>query len=309
MINEQLTATEYLSSQAKEEASLPLITVAMPVYNAGKYLRLAVLSIVGQTYSNWELLIIDDGSTDNSLKNIADLKDERIKILSDGNNRGLAVRLNESIDLARGLYFARMDGDDICYPERFSQQITAFENNPELDLLATRVITIDENNQITGLFPYAISHEEICAQPWLGFYLPHPTWMGKTDWFRKYRYTIPGPYCCEDQELLLRSYHNSHLETLDEILLAYRIRNKIDWKKLARTRRTVFSAQFQYFARLNLWHYLLLATAAFIGKIINDFLKKILGSTFQLRQNIVSDLLLTQWQNIFDGLTSRTKIP
>lgn len=219
-------------SDKSQENELPLITVAMPIYNAGKYLRFAVLSIVNQTFTNWELLIIDDGSTDNALQDIADIKDVRIKIFRDGMNRGLAARLNESADMARGQYFARMDGDDISYPERFARQITTLQNDPELDLVATRALTIDESNKATGLFPFAISHNEICARPWRGFHFPHPTWMGKTKWFRNYRYTVPSPFCCEDQELLLRSYHDSRLVTLDEILFAYRIRSKTDWKKI-----------------------------------------------------------------------------
>ena len=106
------------------QSSLPaLVTVAMPVYNAGKYLRLSVLSIVKQTFTNWELLIIDDGSTDDALKDIADIKDARIRIFRDGTNKGLAARLNEAVNLAQGYYFARMDQDDVSYPERFARQI------------------------------------------------------------------------------------------------------------------------------------------------------------------------------------------
>jgi len=92
-----------------QAGNAPLITVAMPIFNAGSYLRLAVLSIVRQTFADWELLIIDDGSTDNALQDIADIRDHRIRILRDGENKGLAARLNEAIDLARGRYFARMD--------------------------------------------------------------------------------------------------------------------------------------------------------------------------------------------------------
>src|SRR5450830_847145 len=104
--------TEQLQSQMQDNL-LPLVTVAMPVYNAGKYLRLAVLSIVKQTFTDWEMLVIDDGSTDNAFDSIADIKDDRIRILRDGTNKGLAARLNEAIDLARGQYFARMDQDDV----------------------------------------------------------------------------------------------------------------------------------------------------------------------------------------------------
>lgn len=163
----------------------PLVTVSMPVYNAGKHLKLAVFSILKQTYTNWELLLIDDGSTDHSLNEILEINDPRIKVFCDGENRGLAQRLNESIEMAKGKYFARMDGDDVAYPERFAKQVAHLINNPKIDLIATQAITIDENNLLTGLFPYAILHKEICSEPWKGFYFLHPSWMGKIEWFHE----------------------------------------------------------------------------------------------------------------------------
>ena len=280
----------------------PLITVAMPVYNAGKNLRLAVLSIVNQTYLNWELLIIDDGSSDDSFLDIADINDSRIKILCDGVNRGLVARLNEAIDLARGDYFARMDGDDISYPDRLSKQVTALQNNSKIDLMATRVITIDEENLATGLFPYAISHNEICARPWKGFYFPHPTWMGKTEWFRKYRYSVPAPYCCEDQELILRSYQDSHLETLNETLLAYRVRRKVDNQKLAKTRRAVFKAQLRHFSNCNSWFFLMLAAGSFIIKSINDFLNRTIINHFKSGNNLLNNEILVVWNKVLENV-------
>src|SRR6266481_7466016 len=139
----------------------PLVTVAMPVYNAGRYLRLAVLSIVKQTFTDWELLIIDDGSTDNALQDIIDIDDVRIRILRDGVNKGLAARLNECIDLARGKYIARMDQDDVSYPERFECQIDALKNDPLLDMVAARALAISSDDQAIGLFSYIRTHKEI----------------------------------------------------------------------------------------------------------------------------------------------------
>lgn len=286
---------------------LPLVTVAMPVYNAGIYLRLAVLSIVKQTFVNWELLIIDDGSTDSALQSIADIQDVRIQVLRDGKNQGLAARLNECIDLARGKYFARMDQDDVSYPERLMQQIEFFNQNPELDLLAVRAITIDEHNKAVGIFPGAITNDEICARPWQGFYFPHPTWMGKIEWFRKYRYTEPAPFFCEDQELLLRSYRESRLATVDKILLAYRIRRQIDWKKLAKTRRTIFFAQLQCFTRLKLWCFVLLATAAFITKMGSDLWKKITRNNFQIGTDSMDNTIMMDWHKVFEELVTEIK--
>jgi glycosyltransferase involved in cell wall biosynthesis len=287
----------------------PLLTVAMPIYNAGSYLRLAVLSIVQQTFTNWELVIIDDGSTDNALQSIEDINDGRIRIIRDGENKGLAARLNECIDLARGIYLARMDQDDISYPNRFQQQVIAFKSDPKLDLIAVRAITIDENDQIIGLLPYSLTHDEICKRPWQSFYLPHPTWMGKVEWFRKYYYGKPGPYMCEDQELLLRSYDESKFGTIDDVLFAYRVRGKNDYRKLARTRMAVFKVQLQQFVQLKQWYFSMLAIVFFLGKNIYDLLTRINGRSIQPNGNVVSDVVACEWDEVSYDLAMRSESP
>jgi glycosyltransferase involved in cell wall biosynthesis len=267
-------------SQQAECNSPPKITVALPVYNAGQHLRLAVLSIVGQTFRNWELLIIDDGSTDTALQGIADIHDSRILILRDGSNKGLAARLDEAIDLAQGPYFARMDQDDVSYPERFAHQIALLESSPELDVVAVRAITISEDNKVVGSLPGPLTHRKICAKPWQGFYFPHPTWMGHTTWFRTHRYVSPGPYFCEDQELLLRSHAKSKFATVDQVLFAYRVRSKISLKKQTETRWTLFNIQVRHFLNARQFYFALLALAAFAGRITSDLLT-------MLRQTLV----------------------
>lgn len=257
-----------------------------------------------QTYQNWELLIFDDGSTDNAFQDIAEIADPRIMVLRDGCNRGLAARLNQAVDMARGEYFARMDSDDVSYPERFSRQIEALQNDCTLDLVATRTITIDEYDQVTGLFPYAISHQEICSQVWRGFYFPHPTWMGRTEWFRTNRYATPALYCCEDQELLLRSYRSSRFATLDELLFAYRIRSEVDWQKLARTRSAIVSFQMRYFSRLGLWHFAVLAIASYVAKMIRDLFKRIFGIAVYPGHDRQVKSQIHEWQDILGGLAT-----
>jgi glycosyltransferase involved in cell wall biosynthesis len=276
----------------------PLITVAMPIYNAGRYLRLAVLSIVQQTETNWELLIIDDGSTDNALESINDILDSRIRILKDGINKGLAVRLNEAIDLARGKYFARMDQDDVSYPQRFEQQIKILQADPAIDLVATRAILIDESNRIVGVFPGIAIHEGICARPWLGFYFPHPTWMGKVSWFRRFGYLVPGPYFCEDQELLLRSYLESRFHTVDAVLFGYRVRQTMNWKKLVRTRKAVLGIQFMHFLKRRNWGFLFMAIVAFMGRLVNDYVKLVAQMFFQRQAPRVSANLSSEWDDV-----------
>lgn len=264
-----------ISSERKNDPA-PLLTVAMPIFNAGHYLKPAVLSISKQTFRDWELLIIDDGSTDNALQEIESICDQRIKILRDGMNKGLASRLNEAIGLARGRYFARMDQDDISYPERFERQIEFLQNDPRLDVAVVRAITITEENEIIGFVPCPLTHEEICAKPWQGFCFPHPIWMGKIEWFRKHKYATPGPYFCEDQELLLRSYSNSRFGSMDRVLFAYRLRSKHNWKRVVKTRWTLFKIQLHHFIRSRQIRYLFLSFFVLSGLVARDFLRMIL---------------------------------
>lgn len=213
----------------------PLLSIAMSIYNPGKSLGLAISSILAQTLTDWELILIDDGSSNSTTKIIDNIRDPRIRFFQDGKNKGLATRLNEAIELAQGSFFARMDQDDVAYPQRLSRQVGFLQAHPQVDLCGVRCIAIDEENQPVGLLPFAPTHMKICASPWNGFYLPHPSWCGRTAWFKAHRYSLNSPYFCEDQELLLRTYAFSHFACIDEILLAYRLYRK---KKILKTIRT-----------------------------------------------------------------------
>ena len=248
----------------------PLVTVAMPIYNAGKYLRPAVLSIMQQTLTDWELYIIDDGSTDDALSYIADVQDSRIIIIKDGQNKGLAARLNEVINLAKGRYFARMDQDDFSYPDRLSKQVDVLEVNLDLDLLATRAIKISMEGEPVGYLPFSLSHAEITAAPWRGFYMPHPTWMGRLQWFKKNHYAEPAPYLSEDQELLLRTFEESNFACLEEVCLAYRVRDGVGFSKLVKIRYHQLCIQLSYARNKKLINFALLAISFFIFKVMND---------------------------------------
>lgn len=283
-----------------------LVTVAMPIYNAGAHLRLAVLSIVQQTFTRWELLIIDDGSTDDALQGIADICDKRIRIFRDGRNRGLAARLNEACCLASGRYLARMDQDDVSYPERFARQVKTLQDYPEVDLVATRAVTIDDNNHLIGMFPAALTHAQICEQPWRGFVFPHPTWMGRLEWFLRYRYAEPAPYLCEDQELLLRSFRKSCFLTLDEVLFAYRIRHLPDWRKLAKTRRAVLVMQTRFFVTSAMWGSLFLAGAFYLAKTGVDLARR-LGAARLPSEGVVDEGVSSGWLGTLAGLRSERR--
>ncbi len=261
------------ADESARQAGMPLLTVAIPVFNAGKYLRIAVISILRQTFQDWELLIIDDGSSDDSLDTIRDIADARIRILRDGENHGLATRLNEAVDLARGKYFARMDQDDFSYPERFASQLAFLRSHPDIDLVAVRAVAISEDDMVSGILPSRLHHDEICARPWLGFYLPHPTWLGHRDWFLKHRYTSPGPYFCEDQDLLLRSYADSRFATVNQVLFGYRLRSRINLRKQLKTRWTLYRIQQHHFLAAGCYKYALLSSLAFTGRVGSDLFR------------------------------------
>ena len=228
-------------------SDVPVISIGMPIFNAGGYLRKAVFSIIEQTFRRWELIIIDDASTDGALDSIRDLNDPRIRIVRGNENRGLATRLNEAVALALGQYFARMDQDDISHPDRLNSQIVYLEAHPEIDIVASRCLLIDGENRPSGILEFPAEHNEICKRPYSGILLPHPTWMGRTAWFRANPYRSPGPFFCEDQELLLRIYQNSRFHVIPKALLAYRVRGSIRLSKLIKTRVALGSLQCQHF--------------------------------------------------------------
>lgn len=199
----------------------PLVSVGMPVRNCGKTLSAAIRSILWQTYPHWELLILDDGSTDKTVEIARSFDDSRIRVLVDGVRRGLPARLNEAIAQSKGEYLARMDGDDVAYPERLERQIRFLEGHPDVDLLGAGILVFRGEGQPMGTRAILLTHAEICRRPWAGFYLPHSTWMAKTAWIREYRYR-PQAVRLEDQDLMLRAYQHSNFASLSEILLAYR---------------------------------------------------------------------------------------
>ncbi len=199
----------------------PLVSIGMSVFNCEKTLIPTIRSLLNQTYKNWELILIDDGSTDNTLLLARCFDDSRINVISDGMNIGLAARLNQAISLSRGKYFARMDGGDVAYPERLKLQVNYLEDHSEIDLVASRIIIFSGEGSVIGSYIFRETHEEICGRPWTSFYLPHPTWMGRIEWFRTHRYREDMDKA-QDEELLLRTYRNSRFACIPDILLGYR---------------------------------------------------------------------------------------
>jgi glycosyltransferase involved in cell wall biosynthesis len=208
----------------------PLITIAMPFYNSAATLELSIRSILNQNFSDFELLLCDDGSNDHGLAIARSFDDPRIICWSDGRRRRLAPRLNECIDRARGLYFARMDADDISYPDRLTRQLAYLGLHPEVDLCSGGAIVFGRHGRPLWRFTPALKHEDIVHSPFLGFPLWHPGWMGRIEWFRRWRYDETARLA-QDQELLLRSCRLSHFANLPQVILGYR-RERVTLGKL-----------------------------------------------------------------------------
>jgi len=198
----------------------------------------AIRSLVRQTFSDWELVLIDDGSRDEGAERVAEFCDPRIRIVRHAESKGLACRLNEAVELARGEFIARMDIDDICYPERLAEQVGLLRSDPGLDLVASKALVFRRRGEIMGVMSTPTTHDEIVARPYRGFIFPHPTWCGKAAWFRKYRYD-ESMRITQDQELLLRSAASSRFAAVDKILLGYR-KERMDISKSIRG-RTLYS--------------------------------------------------------------------
>jgi glycosyltransferase involved in cell wall biosynthesis len=122
----------------------PKLSVIMSVHNGEKYLREAIESILNQTFTDFKFIIINDGSTDNSLAIIRSYDDKRIRILNNGTNIGLTKSLNKALKQAKGKYIARQDADDVSLPDRFEAQLKYFVQYPEVALLGTSTYIINQ---------------------------------------------------------------------------------------------------------------------------------------------------------------------
>jgi hypothetical protein len=119
-----------------------------------------------------------------------------------------------------GTFFARMDGDDIAYPDRLKRQVEFLQKHPEVDLVAGAMVVFDNDGEAIGVRRGPREHKQICSRPISGFPMAHPTWLGRTDWFRRHPYREDAVRI-EDWDLLFRAHRESRLANLREIVLGY----------------------------------------------------------------------------------------
>lgn len=194
----------------------------MPVYNGEKYLRESIDSILAQTFTDFEFIIIDDGSTDNSYDIAAAYSDPRIHLVSQSRNQGLVAALNKGIELACGAYIARMDADDISLPERLARQVEFMDDNLAVGICGTWMQTFSGSKFETWFAP--LSHDRIVARLLFQSALFHPTVIIRKALINAHLLQYMGEFeYAEDYDLWSRSALYCRLANIGEVLLHYRI--------------------------------------------------------------------------------------
>lgn len=211
-------------SIGKKMTMNPTITVFMAAYNAAEYIKESIQSVLDQTYEDFELLIVNDGSTDDTVSVINSFQDPRIRLLHNPENKGLTYTRNVSLTASRGTYIAILDSDDIAYPNRLKLQYEFFKNHPEVALCGGHGKIINQHGMEVGgedlIVPTGI--DEVSATLLFFNAYVNSTVMYKTEVFKSLNgYQDYAP--AEDYELFTRIAEHHAVGNLDEFLVRYRI--------------------------------------------------------------------------------------
>lgn len=201
---------------------MPKVSVILPAYNAEKYIKEAVDSILGQTFKDFELIVINDCSKDSTEQILLSYIDPRLVYVKNEQNLGVAGTLNKGLSLAKGTYIARMDADDISLPERFQKQVTYLDAHPDVAVLGTNVETFDENGPL-HIGWSSTDPKQMKVDLFFSCGLAHPSVMMRTDVIRTlggYDMAFEG---LEDYDLWCRVSENYGVTTFPEVLFRYRV--------------------------------------------------------------------------------------
>lgn len=203
----------------------PTVSVVMPCFNAEKYIRPAIESILNQTFGDFELITVEDGSSDRTHEIISEYagRDRRLIPIFNDENIGLTASLNKGIDAARGEFIARMDADDISYPERFEKQVAYLRANPDVCMVATSRERIDEDGNILSRKSFEPGKEKLRERMKVTCSVPHGSIM-----FRRKEVIELGKYregilYAEDYDLWLRMIEKYNIDVLPDILFKFRL--------------------------------------------------------------------------------------
>ncbi|MDE6218031.1 MAG: glycosyltransferase [Muribaculaceae bacterium] len=205
-----------------EIASTPTVSVVMPAYNAEKYLREAIDSILSQTYTDFELIIINDGSKDSTKEIILSYTDPRIVYIENEQNSGICVTLNKGLEAARGRYIARMDSDDISMPERLELQVKYMDEKPEIGASGTDIVIFGDNIE-DNVFEHVHNPEQCSAGLLFNPCFSHPSVIIRREILESYNIRYEDRYRgLEDFKIWWDIAKHSRLSNLNYALLKYR---------------------------------------------------------------------------------------
>jgi glycosyltransferase involved in cell wall biosynthesis len=219
---------------------MPKVSVLMPMFNSEKYIGMAVESILNQTFKDFELIILNDGSTDNSKKIVESYSDSRIILIENTQNQGLARTRNRLISEAKGAFLAWLDSDDIALPQRLQIQVDFLEKNPNHALVASWARIIGSNNLPTGNFVKSyIPNTDLSALLLFVNYIVQSSVMLRRNLLPDEHYNLDFPPT-EDYELWVRIAKKHPIAILNDILVDYRVHDSnISFTQNDRAMRTV----------------------------------------------------------------------
>lgn len=262
-----------------------MISIGIPIYNAELYLADAIKSIISQSFEKWELILIDDGSTDNSLS-IAKLfaeQDSRIRIISDGQNKKLPFRLNQIIQEAKYEYIARMDADDLISPLRLEKQLKFLQENQEYDLVSTGILSVKNDLSLVGYRGTSKNKNIDLRDAILGTTgVIHASIMARKSWCRRNLYN-ENNRLAEDYELWLNAFLKNDLKVgfIEEPLYYYREDQNIQLNKLLQA----YSTQIEIISKLS-------------SDELSDKLKKQFLNKFRFKKVMVEFVFLMKFEFI-----------
>ncbi|MFA7059646.1 MAG: glycosyltransferase family 2 protein [Pedobacter sp.] len=207
----------------------PKVSIVMPVYNALPYLDEAIRSIYAQTYENWELIIVDDASTDGSWEFVSRICDFRVRVFRNDRNMRGAYTTNKAIEMASGEYIAKMDADDVSFPDRLEKQVCFLLQNPQVDAVGCGLYRVDKEMNLITVNRPPESHKDIIRFISVGrkfifgpsFPITDGCLITKRKWFQQWNYNPEIPYAYDfDQNL--RSHYASTFANISEPLYVYR---------------------------------------------------------------------------------------
>lgn len=201
------------------------VSVCIPVYNGGKYLNEAINSLLNQTYEDFEIILVDDSSTDNSIEIIQSYKDKRIHLYKNEKNQGIAYTRNRAIDLANSEYIALLDDDDIAVPYRLEHEVKFLDDNKDIDVVGGHLRRIDKNgNDLNSQWNVYLNPNYIKAYLMLGDTIANGTVMFRKKFVNDHNIRFKdNMYGAEDYMFWVECSLKGKITNLDEVLLLWRV--------------------------------------------------------------------------------------